>query len=121
MPVDTRTIGQLPPRTLLLSTDLLEIQADDGLSYNIDVQQLSNFVGSLSFFTTNNVFTGTNQFNNNIGFFGNIPVSQAAALAVADDSILNPVYGATEIAVINNMRTRINELESILQVYGLLP
>lgn len=42
------------------------------------------------------------------------------ALTAADASVVDAVYGAEEVAVINNLRTRVNELEAALQANGLL-
>jgi len=56
-----------------------------------------------------------------LGFYGALPVMRQTALAAADNTVIDAVYGATEEAVINNMRTRINELETRLQSYGYLP
>ncbi len=120
MAVNTRTIGQLPPRTAIISTDLLEIQADDGLSYHIDVDQLSTFIGAV-FLASDNIFTGTNRFDDEIGFFGVGPTTQASALTTADTTTIDSTYDSTEEGVLNNVRTRVNELEAILQAYGLLP
>lgn len=55
MAIDTRTIGQLPPRTLLLSTDLFEIQGDDGVSYNVTTQDIGNFIGDIIVIPLSNV------------------------------------------------------------------
>ena len=54
-----------------------------------------------------------------IGFFGVTPVARAAALTAANASALN-TGDATSDTVIGNMRTRIGELETKLQAYGLL-
>ena len=56
---------------------------------------------------------------NKIGFFTSTPVIKATALTAVDSNALN-TGDATSDAVIANMRTRINELESRLQSYGLL-
>jgi hypothetical protein len=50
-----------------------------------------------------------------------IKLYRSAALTPADNSsISNTTYGTTEADVINNLRNRINELESKLQALGLL-
>lgn len=54
-----------------------------------------------------------------IGFFGVTPVARAAALTAADANTIN-TGDATSDTVIANMRTRIGELETKLQAYGLL-
>lgn len=51
-----------------------------------------------------------------IGFFGVTPVARAAALTAADAGALT----SSDATVIANMRTRIGELETKLQAYGLL-
>lgn len=48
MAVNTSTIGQLDPRTVPLSTDVLEIQAVSGLSYKITTADLGAFLGSVT-------------------------------------------------------------------------
>lgn len=55
-----------------------------------------------------------------LGFFGATPVSKPAALTAADGSVVDATYGTEEANVINNLRTRLNELESRLQGLGLL-
>lgn len=57
----------------------------------------------------------------NVGFYGTVPIAKAAALTAADASVVDATYGAEEAAVIANLRTRLNELESRLRAYGLLP
>jgi len=57
--------------------------------------------------------------NSKIAFYGSTPVVKATALTAIDASALN-TGDATSDTVINNMRTRINELETKLQAYGLL-
>lgn len=46
MAVDTKTIGQLNPRTSPLGTDLFELQASDGLSYHISLTEIAAAIGS---------------------------------------------------------------------------
>jgi hypothetical protein len=41
-------------------------------------------------------------------------------LSAPDQTTVNPIYDGGTAAVINNMRTRINELEARLQALGLL-
>jgi len=57
--------------------------------------------------------------NSKIAFYGSTPVVKATALTAIDASALN-TGDATSDTVIGNMRTRINELETKLQAYGLL-
>jgi len=56
---------------------------------------------------------------NKLAFYNSTPVSKATALTAVDAGALN-TGDATSDAVIGNMRTRIGELESKLQAYGLL-
>ena len=64
---------------------------------------------------------GYAQFNTNvrIGFFGVTPVARAAALTAADAGALNTGDAGSD-TVIGNIRTRLGELETKLQAYGLL-
>ena len=55
-----------------------------------------------------------------IGFFGVTPVVKPAALTAADAGTVDATYGAPEAAVLANVRTRLNEIESALQDLGLL-
>jgi len=56
----------------------------------------------------------------NIGFFNTTPVAKATALTASDTSTVDTTYGTEEQDVINNLRTRLDELEAKLQAYGLL-
>lgn len=67
--------------------------------------------------------TGTKigQAGSKIGVYGATPVGKWATLTAASAaSISTTTYGATEAGVINNTRTRLNDLESRLQVAGWL-
>lgn len=55
-----------------------------------------------------------------LAFFGATPVTQQPALSPADGSAVDASYGPEEASVIENLRTRVNELEARLQTYGLL-
>ncbi|MCB0790218.1 MAG: hypothetical protein KDB97_00510 [Flavobacteriales bacterium] len=50
-----------------------------------------------------------------------IQLKQQNPLFVPNNAPLNPVYDASVVEIIDNMRTRINELEARLQALGLLP
>lgn len=56
-----------------------------------------------------------------IGFFGKEPSGQPTSLTAADNRTIDSTYGADEEAVLNNVRTRLNELESKLKDLGILP
>lgn len=56
-----------------------------------------------------------------LAFFGGTPVEQQSALTASDSSTVDTTYGQEEADVINNLRTRVNELEARLQSYVLLP
>jgi hypothetical protein len=61
------------------------------------------------------------QFNGNkIGFFSTAPVVKATNLTVNNTSVVDSTYGTEEVDVINNLRTRLLELETKLKNYGLL-
>lgn len=55
-----------------------------------------------------------------IGFYNATPVVQPTALTTADAGTVDGTYGAEEQGVIENLRTRVNELETKLQALGLL-
>ena len=55
-----------------------------------------------------------------LGFFGKAQQTRASALAAIDTGTVNSGDATTD-GVINNMRTRINELEDMCKRYGLLP
>lgn len=59
--------------------------------------------------------------NGNVGFFGKTPIARAAAITAADATVVAATYDATVVAVIENLRTRVNALENVLKGYGLLP
>lgn len=46
---------------------------------------------------------------------------EIAALTDPDNSVVGASYGATEQAVLINLRTRVNEIEAALQAAGILP
>ena len=56
----------------------------------------------------------------NIGFFGTTPTTQQSALTPTDASTVDDTYGTEERDVIQNLVTRVAELEAVLQAYGLL-
>ena len=66
---------------------------------------------------------GTAKFQINstgVGWFATSPVAKAAALTAEDATVIDSTYDAVEQAVLNNIRTRLGELESRIQAYGLL-
>lgn len=82
---------------------------------NLTIADASNII--LNTTTGTKIGTATTQ---KLGFFNATPVIKPAALTAADASTVDGTYGAEEAAVINNLRTRLNELESRLQALGLL-
>lgn len=48
------------------------------------------------------------------------PVTTQAALTTEDATVIDATYGAPEEAVLNNVRTRLGEIEAALQAFGLL-
>lgn len=56
----------------------------------------------------------------NLGFFGVAYTTQPTALTAPNATVIDSTYGADEEGVLNNVRTRINELESKLQALGLI-
>lgn len=59
-------------------------------------------------------------FDGDMGFFGATPVTQPTALTAEDATVIDATYGTDEENVINNLRTRVGELESKLQALGIL-
>lgn len=55
-----------------------------------------------------------------LAFFNDAPVVQPTALTAVDATAIDSTYGATEEAVVNNIRTRVGELETKLTALGLL-
>lgn len=56
-----------------------------------------------------------------VGFFATDPVVKALALTAEDAIVIDATYDSVEQGVLNNVRTRLGELESRIQAYGLLP
>lgn len=55
-----------------------------------------------------------------LSFFGVTPVDRPAALTTADATAIDGTYGAPEQGVLDNVRTRLGELEDRLQELGLI-
>lgn len=55
-----------------------------------------------------------------IGFFQAAPVAKQAALTAADGGTVDATYGTAEADVINNLVTRVGELETALVNLGLI-
>lgn len=55
-----------------------------------------------------------------VGFYGVAPATRPTALTAADATPIDATYDAVEQAVLANLRTRVNELETKLQSLGLL-
>lgn len=56
-----------------------------------------------------------------VGFYGTAPIAKATALTTANNETVDNTYGEPEAKTITNLRTRVNELETKLKAYGLLP
>lgn len=57
--------------------------------------------------------------SNKVGFYGETPVVQASALTAKDTATVDGTYGSEEQGVIDNNRTRIEEIETILTNLGI--
>lgn len=55
-----------------------------------------------------------------VGFYGIVGVDQAAALTAANASTVDNTYGQQENDVITNLRTRVGEIEALLEALGLV-
>ena len=114
---------------LITATDSLLLRGGtNGILFNIGATQqlaITSLTGTfvdafnLVFGTTTGTQIGTGA-TQKLSFYGKTPIVQATALTAVDASAVNSGDATTD-AVINNMRTRINELETKLSAYGLLP
>lgn len=68
--------------------------------------------------TGTKIATATTQ---KISLWNKTPIVQPTALTAADGSTVDGTYGAEEAAVIDNLRTRLGELETKLSAFGFLP
>lgn len=87
----------------------LSLSADVTLAEGVDVA-LGTVTGSM-------IGTATTQ---RLGFYGSAPVVKPAALTAANVNAIDATYDAVEQAVLDNVRTRLNELVSRLQGLGLI-
>ena len=67
--------------------------------------------------TGTKIGTATNQ---KLGFYNVTPVVQPTALTGEDATTIDATYGTVEEAVLNNVRTRLGEVETKAQALGLL-
>ncbi len=84
-------------------------------------------LGDLTFNDTSNIIfntttgtqigTGSTQ---KLAFYGDTPIVQPTALTAVDATVIDSTYDSTEEAVLNNVRTRLNEIEAKLTALGLL-
>jgi hypothetical protein len=56
-----------------------------------------------------------------LALWNQTPIIQPTALTAADNTAIDATWDATEQAVLNNVRTRLNELETRLTAFGFLP
>lgn len=86
-----------------------------GLQSEIVITEAKNII--LGSTTGTKIGTATTQ---KLGFYNSTPVIKPAALTGIDATTVDATYGTEESGVINNLRTRLNELETKLQNLGLL-
>lgn len=55
-----------------------------------------------------------------LGVGASTPAATGAALTAVDATAINATYDAVEEAVLNNVRTRLNEIEARLQAMGII-
>lgn len=96
-----------------------DVARRDAANTFAQAQSFSSAVTCGDSFTVTGAFevTGAGE----VGFFGAVAVTQQASLTAPDGATVDGTYGTEEAGVITNLRTRVNELESRLQAYGLLP
>lgn len=63
---------------------------------------------------------GLNHKGPTIGFYGVTPVTKPTALTTADNTGIDDTWSSQELGVVNNLRTRVNELETKFKSIGLL-
>jgi len=93
-----------------LSATILDLQTN-----NLQLGSGSDII--LSTTTGTKIGTGTTQL---LAFYNATPVVQPTALTAEDATAINSTYDAVEEAVLNNVRTRLGEVETKLQALGLL-
>lgn len=64
--------------------------------------------------------SGQTDFTNNVAITGTLEVGTVGTLTAGDATVIDSTYGTVEEAVINNLRTRVDELEDRLQTIGLI-
>ena len=89
----------------------------DRFTFQKDIQMLDGRNIQLSTGTGTKIGTATTQ---KIGFLNATPVARQAALTAKNTGTVDTTYGADERDVIENNRTRISELEDVLQAFGFL-
>lgn len=55
-----------------------------------------------------------------VGFYGATPVAQASALTAADGGTVDTTWGQDEVDVLDNVVTRLGEIETALTNLGLI-
>lgn len=91
-----------------------------GSAQELDATQVAAFIqGALS--ALNWVYTGTVQFNGNVGFFGTTPVVQPAHVTDAETAhALNATFSDTEVeAALDALGSKINEVLVVIETLGL--
>lgn len=100
MPNDDREVLR---QLLVKVNDSQSVQSTDDVTFNnVEVDGDLNHDGS------------------NVGFFGASPVAQQSALTAQDSATVDDTYGTEESGVIQNNRTRIEELETAMSNLGLI-
>lgn len=93
-----------------LTATTLDLQTN-----NLTLGAGSNIILATS--TGTQIGTGTTQL---LAFYGTTPVVQPTVLTSEDATAIDGTYDSVEQAVLNNVRTRLGEVETKLQALGLL-
>lgn len=99
------------------ATDILQINAS-GLTVLTGDLTLADTINIVVNATTGTkIGTATSQ---KLAFYNSTPIVQPTALTAEDSTAIDSTYDSVEEAVLNNVRTRLGEVETKLQALGLL-
>ena len=87
-----------------------------GVAGHVTLRDAVNVILGTS--TGTQIGTGATQKH---ALWGKTPIVQPTALTAADNTAIDATFDATEQAVVENLRTRLNEMETRLTSWGFLP
>ena len=101
----------------IIRQEIGQLFYSDRYVFQKPIQMLDGRNIQLATGTGTKIGTGTDQ---KVGFFNAAPVAQQSALTAANASTVDTTYGTEEANVINNIRTRLGEVETALESLGLV-